>query len=417
MDILIVTDRYAPEARAAAYLSQHLSEELVRRGHRVSVLTKIPTDFVPGSDAVASRENLNGVYVERLEGIAASQHSIIRRGIDQIYLAAKLCRKIITGPKPDVVMVYSPPLPWVVSAVVLRLFRRIPYVINLHDLYPRVAVDLGVLRNKTLIALARMLESLAYSKASQIVVAAPSSRSILINENGVEPGKVHMMYNYVDTDLCSPGIRMNRFRDTHALSDKYVVLYAGLMGLAQDLGTVLDAARLMRSHHDVVFIMMGDGPNADQWKKKAEDLSNVSFLGPASNEAYYEALRAADVCLVPLAGTFRAPAIPGKVGTIMAAGRPLIAVVPDGNDTIALLEEAKCGIWVEPGNPVKLMDAIDFLAAHPDRGQILGENGRAYALDHFSLPTAVRKWEEIFSMATGKCGAQVTPNPLVGAGR
>jgi len=417
MNILILTDRYAPEARAAAYLSQHLAEELVRRGHRVCVLTKKPTEFVPDLGPVASSETLNGVWVERLEGMATSHHSIFRRGVDQLYLAAKLCRKAITTLKPDVAMVYSPPLPWVISAIFLRLFRRIPYVINLHDIYPQVAIDLGVLRNKTLIALARMLESFAYATASQIVVAAPASRIILINESGVKASKIHAMYNYVDTDVCLPGSRMNQFRDTHALLNEYVVLYAGLMGLAQDLGIVIDAARLMRNRREVVFIMMGDGPNADQWKKSADGLPNMRFLSPASNEAYYETLRAADVCLVPLAGNFKAPAIPGKVGTIMAAGRPLIAIVPPGNDTIALLNEAKCGIWVEPDNPVKLKEAIDFLVANPSHGQTLGENGRAYAVEHFNLTTAVHRWEEIFSIAMGKHGAQAaTPNPTVAAG-
>lgn len=396
MRITIVSDRYAPEARAAAYLARELAEGLVRLGHTVGVITRMPTRFLPEvqGEPPKERETVGGVAVRRVTGATASS-SIWLRALDQMIVSLKIMLALWVAPKSDVLIVYSPPLLLSFAAVLQKWLRNWPYVLNLHDLYPQTAIDLGVLKNPALIALARVLESAVYRNADRIVVAAPASRRILTGRKDLPAGRVEMIFNYIDTKACAPGPVENAFRKRNGLEGRFVVLYAGLMGLAQDLTPVIEVARKVQHHPDWVFVLAGDGPYASKWAEISRGLGNVKMVGPLSYRRYYEALQAADVCLVALSAAFKAPAVPGKVPTIMAAGRPIVASVPPGNDTREVLQEARCGIAVDPGRPDQLLEALETLKEQPGLRRELGMNGANFAAAHFEAATAVRRFEDI----------------------
>lgn len=396
MRVTIVTDRYAPEARAAAYLSRELAEGLARLGHNVAVITRMPTQFVPEaqSNAPQAVEAAAGVTVKRISAVTASS-GIWLRALDQLVVSFKIMLSLWTAPKSDVLLVYSPPLVLSLAAVVQKWLRRWPYVLNLHDLYPQTAIDLGILRNRGLIWLATLVESIVYRNAGKIVVAAPASRRILTGQKCIPDRRVEMIYNYIDTKACTPGPVENIFRKRNAIEGRFVVLYAGLMGLAQDLTPVIEAARRVQHDPDWVFVLAGDGPCARKWAELTRPMTNVKMVGSLSYQQYYEALQAADVCLVALSAAFEAPAVPGKVPTIMAAGRPIVASVPLGNDTREVLEAARCGIAVRPDRPEDLLAALQSLKDKPDLRHEWGANGARYAAAHFDVRAAVKRFEHV----------------------
>jgi colanic acid biosynthesis glycosyl transferase WcaI len=240
-------------------------------------------------------------------------------------VSLKIILTLWTAPKSDVLIVYSPPLLLSFAAVTQKWLRRWPYVLNLHDLYPQTAIDLGVLRNRTLIWLATLIESTVYRNADKIIVAAPASRRILTQNKAVPAARVEMMFNYIDTVACPPGPVENGFRKRNGIEGRFVVLYAGLMGLAQDLTPVIECARQTQHEPDWVFVLAGEGPCTGKWAELSRGLPNVKMVGSLSYRDYYEALQAADICLVALSAAFKAPAVPGKIPTIMAAGRPIVA--------------------------------------------------------------------------------------------
>jgi colanic acid biosynthesis glycosyl transferase WcaI len=407
MHVTIVTDRYAPEARAAAYLSRELAEGLARLGHRVVVLTRMPTHFVPdGHTGIPqARETQNGVSVKRFSGITASS-KIWLRALDQLIVTLKLILTLWTSPKSDVLLVYSPPMILSLAAVVQRWVRRWPFVLNLHDIYPQTAIDLGILRNPVLIWVASLFERVLYRNATRIVVAAPSSLRILTTQKGISPNRVEMLFNYIDTTVCKPGPCENAFRKRLGIEGKFVVLYAGLMGLAQDLGSVIEAARRMQHDPQWVFVLAGNGPCAAKWAELTSGLSNVKMPGVLNYDEYNEALQAADVCLVALAASFHAPAVPGKVPTIMAAGRPIVACVPAGNDTRDILHSARCGIAVLPEHTDDLLEVLETLQEDSTLRSELGSNGAQYAAAHFDARAAVARFEIILSEIHAASGGQ-----------
>jgi len=405
MRILMLTDRFPPEARASGHLFHELGVGLVRRGHEVGVVTRMPGDYVPdgasgaGPAPALARERLDGIDVHRVRGLSALRRAPLMRAVDQFGVGLAFALRAREWPAADVALVYSPPLPLALAGVLNQRWRGVPWVLNLHDLYPQTAIDLGLLRNRFAIRLAEGMEGLAYRQAARIVVPAPRSREILVTRKGVEASKVEVVPNWVDVDGVLPGPRENDFRAAHGLGGRFIVSYAGVMGFAQDLAPLIAAARSLREREDIVFLLVGDGVHLGRWRRLAEGLGNVRFLPVQPKARYFDLLRASDVCVVPLALELESPAIPGKIQSIMAVARPVLAIVNPRSDAAGLIALSGCGLTVAPGDPDAVAAAILRLRGAPELGAALGASGRRYAAEHFSLDKAVAAYELVLVQA------------------
>jgi colanic acid biosynthesis glycosyl transferase WcaI len=398
MRIALVSDRYAPEARAAAVLASTLAGELARRGHEVTVYCRRPTQYVPGEAPAPDTEVLQGVRVRRIGPLTGSRRVALRL-LDQAFVAVRLLWTLLRDRQPDAWFVYSPPLLLVIPVLLAALLGRRPVVLNLHDLYPQAAIDLGALHNPVLIGIARLVERWLYRQASRILVAAPSSMRILREQHGVPGHKLALLWNWATPGPHAEAPRDNEFRRRLGVGEEMVVLYAGLMGLAQDLDVVLEAARALEHERDWKFVFVGDGPRAEEWRQRSAALHNVVFSGPVDPETYSLALRASDICLAPLHRDFQAPAVPGKVSSILACGRPLVACVPPSNDTNELLRESQAGIAVPAGDLAALQKALLELGDSPRLRDEMGAHGRHWAQRHFTLEAAATQCESALAQA------------------
>ena len=408
MRILIICISYIPEVRSVSHLYEELAVGLVRRGHEVTVLTRYPTDYTPDAQSPAnfppSREICSGVKVIRVKGFFSHKSAIILRGVEQVLFAAKLLIRAFRVKKPDIVFVYSPPLTLAFIAAVLCVVRSSVFALNLHDFYPRTPIELGYLKNRFLIKLAQWVESYVYESARAIIVPNVRSHSILIRECGIPESKTHLIHNWVNTREIRPESKDNKLRRMLGAESNFLVSYAGLMGYAQDLSTIIACARMMKNDQNILFVLAGDGSMAERARDEAKDLSNIRFLPMLSKQEYIELLQASDVCLMPLAGKLRSPAAPGKLQSIMATGRPVIAIVPADGVAALMVREAKCGLVVEPGNVEMLRAGLRRL--HDDRALAieLGANGRKAAESQFDLEGALDKFENLFGSLLQRTG-------------
>lgn len=398
--ILMLSDRFPPEARASGHLFHELATGLAERGHEVAVITRMPGDYVPATAGAAprmvpARERLDGVDVLRVRGLSALSALAPLRALDQVAVGMTFALKARRWPGADVVLIYSPPLPLAVAGTLYQRWFGAPYVLNLHDLYPRTAVELGLLRNRLAIRGAEALERFAYRRAARIVVTAPRSREYLMTRHSVPADRIAFVPNWVDLDAELPGPRDNAFRQAHGLSGSFVVSYAGVMGFAQDLAPLIGAARKLRDRKDIVFLLVGDGVHLTRWQGMAEGLENVRFLPMLSKGEYFELLRAADLCVVPLSRTLESPAIPGKIQSIMAVARPVLALVSPFSDAADLVVKSHCGLIVPPENVDEIAQRIGQLRDDPELGDTLGANGRAYAEQNFSRRQAVTAYQHV----------------------
>jgi len=398
--VLLIARSFPPEVNSVAVLYGQLADGLAKRGHKVTVVTRSPQTYLADATGVSSpppsgTDESQAVDVRRVGTLPVPGRIPLLRALEQVCTAGTFFLNASLSGRHDVALVYSPPLPYALSAWAVRSLRGIPFMLNVQDLYPQTATDLGLLRNPMLIRAARALERFAYRNAARISVHSEGNRDHVI-AHGATADKVSVIPNWVDTENVAPGPRDNGFRQEFGLGSRFVISFAGVMGFAQGLESVIQVAGLLHDHGELAFVLIGDGVSRPALEADAarRGLTNVTFLPLQPPERYPEVLAASDVCLVTLSAKLKVPVVPGKLLSIMAAGRPVIASVDSGGDVPRIISEANCGVVTDPADPSTLADAILVLSRDPELRDRLGANGREYALRHFSLDAAVDRYVE-----------------------
>jgi glycosyltransferase involved in cell wall biosynthesis len=278
----------------------------------------------------------------------------------------------------------SPPLFQGVSAFCVSVLRWKPFLLEIRDLWPEFAIDMGVLRNPVLIALARWLERFLYARANHIVVNSPAYRDYLL-DLGVTSDKVTLIPNGVDPDMFSCEENGNGIREEWGLQDKFLIVYAGALGMANDIDTILNAADLLRDEPAIHFLFVGGGMELPRLQATSHEmqLANVTFAGPRPKCQMPAILAAADAGIATLKNIpmFRTT-YPNKVFDYMAASRPTVL----GIDGVIrdVVEAARAGVFVTPGDAERMADAIRSLAKDPEKAKRMGSSGREYVAENFN---------------------------------
>lgn len=405
MTVLLITPYYPPEIGGAAHLMYELAASLKARGHKVTVLTGYPRYNIKVAPAQYRRsfwmtEILNGITVKRTRILTLPRSSMIGRGLEHFFVGLWLGALTAVAPRADVAMVLSPPLPlpWMI-ALIGRL-RGMPVVVNIQDLFPREAVEMGILTNPFLIRFFEMMERQVYALASQVTVHSPGNMDHVVDQGG-KRDRVNVVGNWVDLDRIRPGERDNAFSRQHGLGGRFVVSYAGTMGWAQDMGTIVKSAALLREKKDILFLFVGDGVEKGKAQAMSREmgLQNMLWLPTQPWSIYPDILSASDACLINLCPALRTPVVPSKLLSIMAAGRPVIASLPAESDARRMIADGGCGISVAAGDEVALAGAIRTLAEDPALGREMGRKGRTYAEANLSRDFCTGQMESVLLKA------------------
>ena len=384
MRILYLSQYFPPEIGATQTRAYEMALNLVAMGHRVTMMTEMPnhpSGIIPLEYRSRFRviEEMDGIHVVH-SWIYATPIKNFRTRI-LFYLSFMLTTVLnsffLKGKQFDVVYATSPPLFVGLAGLIITKLRRIPFIFEVRDLWPESAVELGELRNPRLIRYGHAIASLCYKNARGIVGVTkgifeklkekklPEHKLFLI-KNGTNPEQ----YRYtIDQTL----------DDELGWKDKFVVLYAGIHGVAQGLESVLETASLLVHMARIHFAFIGEGPVKGDLVAEVmrKNLTNIEFLSevPADEIAKYISL--ASICLVPLRkkSLFKG-ALPSKMFDCWACGKPIILSV-DG-EARAELEAARGGLFVEPENASAMAEAISYMYKNPPSCREMGENGRRY---------------------------------------
>ena len=392
----------------------------MQAGHDVSVLTGFPnhpTGVVPAEWRSRLRRLIFSEKVGRVNVFRTWLWPLPnRKAHERMRNYASFCvsaglRGLIL-PRPDVIIATSPQLLVAVSGWWLAFARQVPFVFEVRDLWPESLTAVGMgnensLLHHALAAVARFL----YERADRIVVVTPAFKEHLIRQWRVPDEKIAVVENGVETDLFAPQPpAANRaLRQQLGAEGKFLVCYAGTMGMAHGLETLLDAATRLRVENPaVMFLLVGEGAEKERIKALAQDqgLGNVCFLDQQPREKIPAIISASDVCLVLLKKTdvFKT-VIPTKMLEFMACSRPVIVGV--NGQARQIVEQAGGGIVIEPENATELAQAINHLAANPAHGATLGQKGREHILRHFSRQQTAEKYIEILETV-------IEPRPSAG---
>jgi colanic acid biosynthesis glycosyl transferase WcaI len=395
--ILFITPYFPPEIGAPQTRIYEQAVRLRGKGHMVSVLTTFPnypTGVVPREwkRLVFWKGSEQGVGVYRFWTYATPNSGFFMRILSQLSFALLACIAALRLPPADVIIVESPPLFDGITANVVSWMKRAPYVFHVSDLWPETAIQLGILKNPILIWLSRRLEVLSYRRAILVLAVTDGIRRSIAKETG--PEKVVMLPNAVDADFFRPGVEGTDLRKRLRISrEKFLVLYAGTLGLAQQLDATLEAASVFQHENsNVHFVFAGDGAERESLQRKAIEmkLSNVTFVAPYPKSCMPELLQKAGCVLVSLrdAPIFRA-ALPTKLFEAMACARPLVLAA--AGEAVDLVRESASGCCALPGNPRSIHDAIFKVQTHPDEANEMGRRGREYILANFSRERRVEE--------------------------
>lgn len=368
-------------------------------GHHVTVLTTYPRYNLTQQPAraypVVAEED--GIRVIRLKTLPIHNVGDVIRGLSQLCLPLIFFWGARLGGPQDVSIVYSPPLPLGLAAYLIGRWRGTPFVLNVQDIFPQNAIDLGALRQPFLIRFFRWMEGFVYRHAGHITVHSSGNRDHIVSA-GVPAGKVSVVHNWVALDEPANAEASGSIREKHGWVDRFIVFFGGVMGYAQDLDTVVECARLLRAQPQVLFLLVGDGVEKKALIRKSQDLgtTNVAFMPFVSREEYPLWVRAADVGLVTLKRSMKTPVVPSKMLDFMACCKPVLASLNAESDGIRIVDEARCGINVPAGDAAAMAEAALILLSNREACQTMGSNGRTYAKQYFSRGACVKQYEQIF---------------------
>jgi len=415
MHIMFMAQCYAPEDVSAAVLITELTTELVKRGHQVTFVTGAPSyphgKVFPGyRNRIYQQEELDGVRVIRTWSYISPNKAFWPRIFHYgTYSATALFGGLCAG-KPDILVNYSPPLPLGVSAWLLSRLWHVPWVLQLEDLYPDAAVAAGMLHNRAAIAFFEAMERFQYRRATHISLIAESFRRNLLGK-GVSQEKMSLIPVWADPDVVRPLPKENSFRDQHGLVGKFVVMYAGNLGLTSSLEDVLVAAELLHHEPGVRFVIIGEGVKKSDLEKVARTrgLENVIFLPYQPRDLFPGMMAAADLSLVTLNSSSSLTSLPSKIFNIMASARPILAVSPSESEIAVLIKEGECGVNIAPGHPEPLAEAILTLRERGDLLTAMGQNGRHQLKAKFSRVHCADMYEQMLRSLCQNEQAQSAP--------
>ena len=303
----------------------------------------------------------------------------------------------MTGKQDLLLAPSSPPVTNGMCACFVAYLKRIPLIYNVHDIYPDMAIKLGILRNRFAINLARLAEDFVYRKAERLMVISESMRRNLISKKAREE-KISVVPILVDTDVLRPLAKRNRFSLRFGLTDKFVVMYAGNIGLPHGLESVIQAAERLRDHEDILFLFVSRGEHKEEIIRlsRSKGLENVVFLPQQPECLVSDIWASADVSLVCYRRGLSTDSMPSKILAIMASGRPVLAMVDRDSDVWELVTRARCGLCLPPENPRLLSQALLRLRREEGKRKRMGERGRRFVVENLSRDAVGGRYEELF---------------------
>ncbi|MEM7586625.1 MAG: glycosyltransferase family 4 protein, partial [Acidobacteriota bacterium] len=371
----------APQARLS-----ELARRFVDRGHEVIVLTAMPNyprgKIFPGYGGLLRREQQDGVRLIRTTLFPTKRASMIPRLTNYFsFVGSSLVCGAFSLPRIDYLMTESPPLFLGISGYLLSRLKGTRLIFNVADLWPQSAVELGVVKEGPALRMALALERFCYRKAW--LVSCQNGGILESIERRFPDVPTHHLSNGVDPELFHPDVPSKRQQLGLGGDDECVVLYAGLHGLAQGLGQVLEAAAKLRDVEGLRFAMVGDGPEKENLMARAAELEldNMRFFDPQPRDAMPQLLASADLSIACLERSMIG-AVPSKIYEAMGAGRPIV-LAADG-EPADIVNRSGAGLTVPSGDVDGLAAAIRRLAEHPQERRALGERGRQAALERYN---------------------------------
>lgn len=404
MKILVIHQYFLEKEGAGGSRFNQFAKYWAQKGHQITIITGT-VDYQTGKKIekykkrwIVKEEINKNITVFRCYVSESYNKNFLGRFWAYIsFTLSSIWAGLFCVNKQDIVIATSPPLFVTISGYFISRIKKISLIFEVRDLWPKFAVETGILKNKLLIKFSYWLENFIYQKADLINVLTPAFKDYLLKEKKVLENKIIYIPNAADLDLMQPGPKDNWVREGFDWGDKFVILYIGAHGVANDLWQIIDVAKLLKNNNDILFVLIGEGMEKQKLitTAKEQNLTNVQFLYPVPKNKIIDFINAADICTAVLQPIFTTT-YPNKVFDYMACAKPIILPI-NGICRKLVVEEAKAGIFVRPRDAKGFQEKILYLYNHRQELEKLGENGYQFVNQNFNREKLADKYLEIMS--------------------
>ena len=399
MKILLLTQWFDPEP---TFKGLAFAKELKRQGHEVQVLTGFPN--YPGGKIydgyklkLCQREEIEGISILRVALYPNHDSSALKRIFNYISFAfMAILFGIFATKKADVIYAYHPPLTVGIAAIFIKFFRRTPIVYDIQDMWPDTLKATGMLNNNKILNVIGSVCKLVYRSVDHIVVLCPGFKKMLI-ERTVSEHKISIIYNWCDEQGLTQA-QPAKVEYQQLMQNRFNIVFAGNMGKAQALDTILDVAKKIQNIQDLQFVFVGGGTETERLKQRltTENISNTVFIPRMPMAEVGGILKLSNLLLVHLKkDPLFEITVPSKTQAYMAMGKPVLMAV--AGDAADLVRRAECGCVAISEDVESIQQAILKIYHLSASEQLqMGLNARNYYLQKLSLEIGVRQFVEVF---------------------
>lgn len=411
MKLLRLTSYYCPENISSLHLDKDIEEECSRNGIIQEIFAPTPTRGINDEERqkykkLKLEKKDNGrVLVHRFFMMKERRNPFLRA---LRYLLINFKHYHFGIKVKDIDIVYcasTPPTQGLTCAKIAKKLsrkykRHVPFIYNLQDVFPDSLVKAGLTKEGSLLwKMGRRIENRTYAAADKIIVISEDFKRNIMAK-GVPEEKIEVVYNWIDTEKVKPVDRKdNKLFDEYFIDrNDFIVVYAGNFGVSQGVKVVIDAAALLKDKNNIKFVLFGGGAEYEKIKNYAEslNLSNVMINPLLSSDRISEVYSMGDVELVVFKSGAGKSAMPSKTWSIMACNAAIIASFDTDSELAKVIENAKCGVCIEPENAIKLSETIKYFYALKKKGAAYKTYGRKFVEENASKLLCVNRYLQVF---------------------
>ena len=398
MHILILNEYYPPDTSATAKMASIVAEALAQK-HRVTVVAGRPS-YDPDERypySLLRRHVRNGVTVECVGSTAFSRHKMGGRVSNYLsYLVLAVPRALAI--RADVILsMTDPPVAGIAGAFVAWLKRR-SFVYNIRDMYPDMALGGGIVGDRGWVRLWEKMHRRALRRARRVIVLGDDMRARILRK-GIEPACVVVIRD-------GAMIPETLADQSHPVAQEirsgfpFVAVHAGNLGFYGAWDTLLQAAKLLEKEN-IGLIFVGEGANRERLQRAAQGSANVRFLPFRPAAEIPLVMAAGDVHIICVRRGLEGVVVPSKLYSVLAAGRPVLAVAAEESDVVQIVRAARCGLAADPDDPASVAAALQMMRDNPRELINMGQRARE-AAKNYARVNELKRFVAVMEEATDR---------------
>jgi len=407
LSVTVVTEYYHPEEASTAQLLTELTTDLADGGFDVSVVTARPNYHPDDRSASVPRHEIHdGVDVRRVPATRFDKDVLPLRIVNWLTFTLLAAAALLWRHRDaDAVLVLSNPPILPAAAWLHKRVTGTPYAYLVYDVYPDMAVALGLLDDGLVVRAWERAMRVVYADADRVIVLGESMRRTVaekVEAAGGDPDKIRIVPNWEDSSFVEPMSKVeNAFAREHGTVEPFTLVYSGNVGRFHDLETAVDAIAELedRGRRDVELLIIGEGAKKNSLQRRVRDrgVEGVSFLPFQPLERLPESLTCGDASLVTVERGVEGLCVSSKLYSSLAAGRPVLALVGPGDEVARVVENCDCGARVDQGDADAVADVLARWADDPELADRLGRNARECLLENYTREHAVKAYAELLA--------------------